>query len=112
MPKFYLNLGYKLKKKALCYSHLNNTVDILDRNIVMDYFRHENHWQSSQKKKNNNKTIYYNCYIIKYCIFAFENIKYLHKIQEGYIKINAEKVHLNIQIIFKVLIFYYLLPFT
>ena len=59
MPKFYLNLGYKLKKKALCYSHLNNTVDILDRNIVMDYFRHENHWQSSQKKKNNNKTIYY-----------------------------------------------------
>lgn len=58
MPKFYLNLGYKLKKKALCYSHLNNTVDILDRNIVMDYFRHENHWQSSQKKKNNNKTIY------------------------------------------------------
>lgn len=40
MPKFYLNLGYKLKKKALCYSHLNNTVDILDRNIVMDYFRH------------------------------------------------------------------------
>ena len=54
MPKFYLNLGYKLKKKALCYSHLNNTVDILDRNIVMDYFRHENHWQSSQKKKNNN----------------------------------------------------------
>ena len=36
MPKFYLNLGYKLKKKALCYSHLNNTVDILDRNIVMD----------------------------------------------------------------------------
>ena len=52
------------------------------------------------------------CYIIKYCIFAFENIKYLHKIQEGYIKINAEKVHLNIQIIFKVLIFYYLLPFT
>ena len=28
MPKFYLNLGYKLKKKALCYSHLNNTVDI------------------------------------------------------------------------------------
>ena len=55
MPKFYLNLGYKLKKKALCYSHLNNTVDILDRNIVMDYFRHENHWQSSQKKKNNNK---------------------------------------------------------
>ena len=50
MPKFYLNLGYKLKKKALCYSHLNNTVDILDRNIVMDYFRHENHWQSSQKK--------------------------------------------------------------
>ena len=34
MPKFYLNLGYKLKKKALCYSHLNNTVDILDRNIV------------------------------------------------------------------------------
>ena len=61
MPKFYLNLGYKLKKKALCYSHLNNTVDILDRNIVMDYFRHENHWQSSQKKKNNNKTIYYIC---------------------------------------------------
>lgn len=59
MPKFYLNLGYKLKKKALCYSHLNNTVDILDRNIVMDYFRHENHWQSSQKKKNNNETIYY-----------------------------------------------------
>lgn len=59
MPKFYLNLGYKLKKKALCYSHLNNTVDILDRNIVMDYFRHENHWQSSQKKKNNNKTIYF-----------------------------------------------------
>ena len=57
MPKFYLNLGYKLKKKALCYSHLNNTVDILDRNIVMDYFRHENHWQSSQKKKNNNKTV-------------------------------------------------------
>ena len=55
MPKFYLNLGYKLKKKALCYSHLNNMVDILDRNIVMDYFRHENHWQSSQKKKNNNK---------------------------------------------------------
>jgi nitrous oxide reductase len=109
MPKFYLNLGYKLKKKALCYSHLNNTVDILDRNIVMDYFRHENHWQSSQKKKNNNKTIYY---IIKYCIFAFENIKSLHKTQEGYIKINAEKVHLNIQIIFKVLIFYYLLPFT
>ncbi|WP_205048910.1 hypothetical protein, partial [Bacteroides caccae] len=50
--------------------------------------------------------------IIKYCIFAFENIKYLHKIQEGYIKIKAEKVHLNIQIIFKVLIFYYLLPFT
>ena len=99
-----MNLGYKLKKKALCYSHLNNTVDILDRNIVMDYFRHENHWQSSQKKKNNNKTIYY--------IFAFENIKSLHKTQEGYIKINAEKVHLNIQIIFKVLIFYYLLPFT
>ena len=31
MPKFYLNLGYKLKKKALCYSHLNNTVDILDQ---------------------------------------------------------------------------------
>ena len=56
MPKFYLNLGYKLKKKALCYSHLNNTVDILDRNIVMDYFRHENHWQSSQKKKNNLST--------------------------------------------------------
>ena len=55
MPKFYLNLGYKLKKKALCYSHLNNTVDILDRNIVMDYFRHENHWQSSQKKKNNTR---------------------------------------------------------
>ena len=55
VTKFYLNLGYKLKKKALCYSHLNNTVDILDRNIVMDYFRHENHWQSSQKKKNNNK---------------------------------------------------------
>ena len=54
--------------------------------------------------------IYY--YIIKYCIFAFENIKSLHKTQEGYIKINAEKVHLNIQIIFKVLIFYYLLPFT
>ena len=107
-----MNLGYKLKKKALCYSHLNNTVDILDRNIVMDYFRHENHWQSSQKKKNNNKTIYYILYIIKYCIFAFENIKYLHKTQEGYIKINAEKVHLNIQIIFKVLIFYYLLPFT
>ena len=52
------------------------------------------------------------CYIIKYCIFAFENIKYLHRIQEGYIKINAEKVYLNIQIIFKVLIFYYLLPFT
>lgn len=52
------------------------------------------------------------CYIIKYCIFAFENIKYLHKTQEGYIKINTEKVHLNIQIIFKVLIFYYLLPFT
>lgn len=51
MPKFYLNLGYKLKKKALCYSHLNNRVDILDRNIVMDYFRHGNHWQSSQKKK-------------------------------------------------------------
>ena len=50
--------------------------------------------------------------IIKYCIFAFENIKYLHKTQEGYIKINTEKVHLNIQIIFKVLIFYYLLPFT
>lgn len=50
--------------------------------------------------------------IIKYCIFAFENIKYLHKTQEGYIKIKAEKVHLNIQIIFKVLIFYYLLPFT
>ena len=49
---------------------------------------------------------------MKYCIFAFENIKYLHKIQEGYIKIKAEKVHLNIQIIFKVLIFYYLLPFT
>ena len=59
MPKFYLNLGYKLKKKALCYSHLNNTVDILDRNIVMDSFRHENHWQSSQNKKNNNKTISY-----------------------------------------------------
>lgn len=112
MPKFYLNLGYKLKKKALCYSHLNNRVDILDRNIVMDYFRHGNHWQSSQKKKNNNKTIYIYCYIIKYCIFAFENIKYLHRIQEGYIKINAEKVYLNIQIIFKVLIFYYLLPFT
>ena len=38
MPKFYLNLGYKLKKKALCYSHLNNTVDILrSANIVMDY---------------------------------------------------------------------------
>jgi len=32
--------------------------------------------------------------------------------QEGYIKINTDKVHLNIQIIFKVLIFYYLLPFT
>ena len=45
-------------------------------------------------------------------MFAFENIKSLHKAQEGYIKINAEKVHLNIQIIFKVLIFYYLLPFT
>lgn len=112
MPKFYLNLGYKLKKKALCYSHLNNTVDILDRNIVMDYFRHENHWQSSQKKKIIIKQFIIYCYIIKYCIFAFENIKYLHKTQEGYIKINTEKVHLNIQIIFKVLIFYYLLPFT
>ena len=70
MPKFYLNLGYKLKKKALCYSHLNNTVDILDRNIVMDYFRHENHWQSSQKKKNNNKTIYYILlYNVIWCIY-------------------------------------------
>ena len=50
---------------------------------------------------------------IIYCyIIAFENIKYLHNTQEGYIKINTEKVHLNIQIIFKVLIFYYLLPFT
>lgn len=112
VTKFYLNLGYKLKKKALCYSHLNNTVDILDRNIVMDYFRHENHWQSSQKKKNNNKTIYYILLYNKILYICSENIKYLHKIQEGYIKIKAEKVHLNIQIIFKVLIFYYLLPFT
>lgn len=112
VTKFYLNLGYKLKKKALCYSHLNNTVDILDRNIVMDYFRHENHWQSSQKKKNNNKTIYYILLYNKILYICGMNIKYLHKIQEGYIKIKAEKVHLNIQIIFKVLIFYYLLPFT
>lgn len=112
MPKFYLNLGYKLKKKALCYSHLNNRVDILDRNIVMDYFRHGNHWQSSQKKKNNNKTIYYILLYNKILYICTANIKYLHRIQEGYIKINAEKVYLNIQIIFKVLIFYYLLPFT
>lgn len=65
-----------------------------------------------KRKKIIIKQFIIHCYIIKYCIFAFENIKYLHKIQEGYIKINAEKVHLNIQIIFKVLIFYYLLPFT
>lgn len=51
MPKFYLNLGYKLKKKALCYSHLNNTVDILDRNIVMDYLGMKITGKVQQKKK-------------------------------------------------------------
>lgn len=65
-----------------------------------------------KRKKTIIKQFIIYCYIIKYCIFAFENIKYLHNTQEGYIKIKAEKVHLNIQIIFKVLIFYYLLPFT
>ena len=109
MPKFYLNLGYKLKKKALCYSHLNNTVDILDRNIVIGM---KITGKVHKRKKIIIKQFIIYCYIIKYCIFAFENIKYLHKTQEGYIKINTEKVHLNIQIIFKVLIFYYLLPFT
>lgn len=87
MPKFYLNLGYKLKKKALCYSHLNNTVDILDRNIVMDYFRHENHWQSSQKKKIIIKQFIIYCYIIKYCIFAQDTRRlYKNKCRESTFK--------------------------
>ncbi len=50
------------------------------------------------------------CYIIKYCIFASDNIKYFHEKQNEYIKSKYRKEHLNIQTIFEVLIF--LLPFT